>query len=447
MMNLIFMPNAVGGHLGGWRHPDAWGDTVCNLGQIVEATRTAERGLFDAAFLADGNAVREMHRPALFSANSPSARPAGFEPTTLLSAVAMKTEGIGLVATSTTTYDEPYMVARRFGSLDLLSGGRAGWNVVTSSYAGDSRNFGREEHVARDLRYERAEEFVEVVKGLWDSWAQDAFPQNKETGHYLDPLKVRTLNHRGKHFAVQGPLNVPRTPQGHPVIFMAGQSGPGRELAAKHADALFAAGDSRESCQEAYADIKGRMTKYGRAPEHLRFIPGVSVFVGRSAAEADELYRELQELISPELGAHYLSRMLGLDVTGLPLDGPVPDVPDELVGGTSLRTYIIGMARREGLTIRQTYERVLPSLGHPVFKGTAADVADQMEDWFRGGACDGFMVSAPVMPRSLVAFVDLVVPELQRRGLYRMRYGRTLRETMGLPIPAAPDFAQMKAAE
>ena len=445
MMNLVFMPNAGGGHLGGWRHPDAWGDTVANLDHITAATRTAERGLFDTIFFADGNAVRDMDHPVLFAANSPSARPAGFEPVTLLSALAMLTAHIGLVATSTTTYDEPYMVARRFASLDLLSGGRAGWNLVTTSYAGDSKNFGREDHVPRDERYGRAAEFIEVVKGLWDSWEVDAFPQDKASGRFLDPDKVRTLNHRGEHFTVKGPLNVPRTPQGHPVVFMAGQSGPGRELAARHADALFAAGDSKASCQEAYADIKGRMAKYGRRPEHLRIIPGISVFVAPTSSEAEELFEELQGLISPALGVHYLSKMVMKDLSGLPLDGPMPPLPAEQVGGTSLRTYIVGMAEREALTIRQTYQRVLPSLGHPVVKGTPAQVADEMEDWYRGGACDGFMISAPVMPRSLDAFVDLVVPELQRRELYRTAYGRTLRETMGLPMPARAGRAAQAA--
>jgi FMN-dependent oxidoreductase (nitrilotriacetate monooxygenase family) len=447
MINLVFMPNAGGGHLGGWRHPDAWTDTVANLDHIVEATRIAESGCFDTIFFADGNAVRDMHHPALFAANSPSARPAGFEPTTLLAAIAMQTRHIGLVATSTTTYDEPYMVARRFASLDLLSQGRAGWNLVTTSYAGDSKNFGRADHMQRDERYERAAEFIEVVKGLWDSWSPDAFPQDKATGQFLDPAKVRMLNHHGKHFDVQGPLNVPRTPQGYPVVFMAGQSGPGRELAAQHADALFAAGDSKESCQEAYADIKSRMAKYGRKPEHLRFIPGISVFVGRTAAEADALFAELQALISPELGVHYLSKMVNRDLSGFPLDGPMPEMPPEQVGGTSLRTYIILMAQREDLTIRQTYERVLPSLGHPVFKGDPVQVADQMEEWIRDSACDGFMISAPYMPHCLKAFVELVVPELQRRGLHRTAYGAKLRETMGLPMPALPDFSSAQAAE
>ncbi|RVT98632.1 LLM class flavin-dependent oxidoreductase [Rhodovarius crocodyli] len=438
MMNLIMMPNATGAHLGGWRHPDAWTDTVMNLGHVVEAAQIAERGKFDAVFLADGNAVREMDKPALFAANFPSARPAGFEPATVLSAVAMKTEKIGLVATTTTSYDEPYSVARRFASIDHISNGRAGWNVVTSQYAGDALNYSRDENFGRDERYDRAEEFVEVVKGLWDSWDEDAFPQDKATGQYLDPGKVHTLNHKGTHFSVKGPLNIARPPQGHPLIFMAGQSDRGRELAAKQADAMFGAGDSMESCQRAYADIKSRMAKYGRAPDELRFIPGISIFVGRTEKEADDFYRELQDLISPTLGVHYLSKIVDRDLTQFDLDEELPEVPATVKSGTSLRTYVIEMARREKLTIRQTYQRVVPALGSPVVKGTPAQVADKLEEWYRGKACDGFMISNPVMPRALLNFVGMVVPELQKRGLFRKDYeGDTLRQRMGLPTPAS----------
>lgn len=439
MMNLIMMPNATGAHLGGWRHPDAWSDIVMNLGHVVEATQIAERGKFDAVFLADGNAVREMDKPALFAANFPSARPAGFEPVTVLSAVAMATKSIGLVATCTTSYDEPYSVARRFASLDHVSAGRAGWNVVTSQYAGDALNFGRAENFGRDERYERAEEFVEVVKGLWDSWDEDAFPEDKASGRYLDPSKVHVLNHVGRHFSVKGPLNVARPPQGHPVVFMAGQSDRGKELAARHADAMFGAGDSMESCQKAYADIKARMLKYGRAPEALRFLPSVVTYCGETEAEAERLFEELQALISPDLGVHYLSKLVDKDLSGCNLDAPLPDLPEKVASGTSLRTYLIEGARRNNLTIRQTYQRALSSMGSPVVKGTPEQIADELERWYRGKACDGFMISNPVMPRSISSFVDMVVPELQKRGLFRNEYeGTTMRERMGLPTPPNP---------
>jgi alkanesulfonate monooxygenase len=435
MMKIACIPNLVGGHLGGWRHKDAFDKPVMNLEAFVEMSQIAERGKLDAVFLADGNGVRDMNMPALFAANHPSARPSFFEPTTLLSAVSMVTKKIGVVATATSTYDEPYMVARRFASMDHISKGRAGWNLVTASNAGDALNFGRAEHMAREDRYARAQEFYEVVAKLWDSWAPDAFPQDKATGQYLDPARVRPIDHKGTYFTVKGPLNISQTPQGRPVVFMAGQSEPGMELAARYADALFGAGTTKQDCIDAYAGIKGRMARYGRSPDDLKILPGVSVFVGRTSAEAEELYEELQSLISPALGVHYLSKMLVHDLDGLPLDGPLPtDLPEETLGGSSLRRYILDMAKRDKLTLRETYQRTLPALGGPVFKGSATQVADEMEDWWRSKAGDGFTIMAPVQPRGLVDFVDLVVPELQRRGIFRKEYETTtLRGHLGLP--------------
>ncbi len=448
MMHLACIPNLVGGHLGGWRHKDAFDSPVMNLEAFIEMSQIAERGKFDCVFLADGNGVRDMDRPALFAANHPSARPSFFEPTTLLSAVSMVTKHVGVVATATSTYDEPWMVARRFASMDHISKGRAGWNLVTASNAGDALNFGRSEHMGREDRYARAQEFYEVVAALWDSWADDAFPQDKESGQYLDPTRVRPIDHSGPHFTVKGPLNISRTPQGRPIVFMAGQSAPGMELAARYADALFGAGTTKQDCIDAYADIKGRMARYGRAPDMLKILPGVSVFTGRSAAEAEDLYLELQSLISPALGVHYLSKMLVHDLETLPLDGPLPfdDLAEETLGGSSLRRYIIDMARRDGLTLRETYQRTLPALGGPVFKGSPTQVADEMEDWWRSKAGDGFTIMAPVQPRGLSDFVDLVVPELQRRGIFRKEYETTtLRGHLGLP--EAPSQWQGEPAE
>jgi FMN-dependent oxidoreductase (nitrilotriacetate monooxygenase family) len=437
MMHLATIPNMVGGHLGGWRHPDAFDNSVMNLQAIVEMARTAERGKFDAIFLADGNGVREMERPALFAANFPSARPAMFEPTTVLSAIAMVTSRVGLVATATSTFDEPWMVARRFSSMDHISQGRAGWNLVTASNPGDALNFSRAE-VGREDRYARAEEFYEVVTALWDSWAPDAFPQDKATGQYLDPARVAPIDHSGTYFKVKGPLSLPPTLQGRPVVFMAGQSDLGMELAAKYADALFGAGSTKDDCVRAYADIKGRMAQYGRDPDALKILPGVTIFVGPTNAEAEAVYEELQSLISPTLGVHYLSKQLTCDLTGCDIDGPVPaDIPTEVVGGSSLRRYMLDMIRREGLTVRQAYERLLPAIGGPMFKGSPAAVADVMEDWWRAKACDGFTILAPVQPRGLNDVVDFLVPELQRRGVFRTDYETaTLRGHLGLP--AAP---------
>jgi N-acetyl-S-(2-succino)cysteine monooxygenase len=447
MMNLMTGLLGLGGHLGGWRHHDAWTDNVMNLDHAIETARTAERGKFDLLFLADGNAVRQMDKPALFAANSPSDRPAVFEPVTLLAVIAQYTGHIGLLATATTTYDEPYLVARRFASLDHLSKGRACWNIVTTSYPDDALNFSRTEHVARAPRYERAREFVQIAKGLWDSWADDAFIQDQATGRFLDPSRVHVLNHKGKHFQVKGPLNVARCPQGYPLLFSAGQSEEGRELAAQHADCLFAVTNTKAAGQTFYADIKGRLGKYGRDPDSLRILPGAAAFVGRTAAEADELYEELQSLIAPELGVPYLSKLVEMDLTQYPIDGKLPDLSAEVPGIASFRKAIAEMAARDDLTIRQTYERVLPSMGHVVFKGDPKQVADQMEDWYTSKACDGFNITMPVMPRSLNDFVDLVIPELQRRGLFRKEYeGKTLREVMGLPVPVNPNFPEIKRA-
>lgn len=438
-MILGFTGGALGGHLAGWRHPDSFPTTSMQLQCMIEMAQIAESGGIDMMFLADGNGVRQMDKPALFSANSPSDRPAVFEPVTLFAAVAQHTKHIGLVATATTSYEEPFMIARKFASLDHLSAGRAGWNLVTTQYIEDAKNFGREEHMGRIERYERAQESLDVVRALWDSWATDAFVQNKATGQYLDPSRVRLTNHRGKHFGVKGPLNVARTPQGQPVIFMAGQSEAGRELAAYGGEGLFATGSDKAEAQREYAAIKGRMPKYGRPPEALRILPALSVFVGRTRADADALYEQLQSLISPALAVSYLSKVVGFDLAGVSIDAPMPQAPGENIGGTAIGRSVLDMAAREGLTVRRTYERILPSMGGNMVKGTAADVADVMEDWYASKACDGFMLSMPVEPRSLRDFVELVVPELRRRGLRPPHYkGATLRENMGLAHPADP---------
>jgi len=435
-MTLMTSLIGIGSHLAGWRHPDAWSDTCMNFDQAIRIAQLAEQGKFDTLFLADGNAVRQMDKPELFASNSRSDRPAVFEPLTLLAALSQHTRHIGLFGTATTTYDEPYLLARRFASLDHLSKGRACWNIVTGSYAGDSVNFGRAQHVPRDERYERAREFVEICKGLWDSWAEDAFIEDKATGRYLDPGKVQRLDHVGKHFSVQGPLNVARPIQGWPVLFTAGQSEPGRELAAEIAEGIFSVATNKQEAQDFYVDVKGRMAKYGRQPDDLRIVPAVSLYIGRTEAEADALYAELQALIRPSLGVEYLSKICAEDLTRHPVDGPMPDLSAEVPGVASYREAIAEMAKREKLTIRQTYERVAPNIGHVAFKGTPMQIADQMEDWFRDRACDGFNLDMPVLPRCLEDFVALVVPELQRRGIHRTEYpGTTLRETMGLPRP------------
>jgi len=445
MMNLLVSGGAIGGHLAGWRHPDSFSSTAMQLDCMVEIATLAEQGGLDAMFLADGNAVRQMDKPALFAANSPSDRPAVFEPVTLFAALSQHTRHLGFVATATTSYEEPFAIARKFASLDHLSGGRAAWNLVTTQYVEDSKNFGREQHFGREERYERARESLDVVRSLWDSWAADAFVQDKSTGQYLDPSRVRLTSHRGTHFAVKGPLNVGRSPQGQPVVFMAGQSEAGKELAAYGADALFGAASGKEEARREYADIKGRMAKYGRDPASLRILPGLAVYVGRTAAEADALFDELQALIPPALAVTYLSKIIGMDVTQAPLDGPLPTGSQgQALGGTAIGRSVLDMAAREGLTVRQSYERILPSMSGNMVKGTPSQVADELEDWYCSEACDGFVLSMPVEPRSLRDFVELIVPELRRRGVRPPSYqGRTLRENLGLTHPADPFSASL----
>jgi len=438
-MMLVTNVYPVGGHLAGWRDPSSFPRVAMNLDAMIEIARLAERGKFHSLFLADGNAVRQMDRPAFFEAVSPTDRPASFEPTTAMAAIAQHTEHIGLFVTATTTYEPPYLLARRLCSLDHISKGRAIWNVVTTSFPGDAVNFGDEPFPERNARYAKGVEFVEVVKALWDSWAEDAFPQDKTTGQFLDSTRVRTIDHQGEYFSVQGPLNIARSPQGHPVLFMAGQSEPGREFAAKHAECLFASANTIEQCREVAEDIRSRMPKYGRRPEDIRIIPGIRVNVAESREEALALNQRLADLVSPALGLDYLSAYLHEDLTGCDIDGPLPEPAGQAQGVTSIRDQLYAQAAQEGWTIRETYTHLIAGGGdREPFTGTATEVADQMQEWFESGACDGFMVSTPTLPAGLERFVDLVVPELQRRGIYHEDYrGGTLRDELNLPIPAS----------
>ena len=360
----------------------------------------------------------------------------------MLSALAPLTERIGLVATATTTFDEPYLLARRFASLDHISNGRAGWNVVTTGYEGDALNFSRSAHVAKDVRYERARECVEVVRGLWDSWAEDAFPQDRKSGRYLDADKVHVLDHAGKHFQVKGPLNVARSPQGRPVIFHAGQSEAGLELAAAYADCVFITANSKERARELSSGIRDRAAKYGRPPESLKILNGATIYPGRSRAEAEELVAELGNLMPTDILIGNLSKLLATDMSQYDADGPMPVLAEDIVGTSASRKSINDLIRREPLTVREVAQRYSMSPSSQTFVGSATDIADQMEDWYRSGASDGFLVSPAVMPGSLALFVEEVVPELQRRNLFRRDYpGKTLRDIIGVPTPLNPHFA------
>ncbi|MCX4825383.1 LLM class flavin-dependent oxidoreductase [Streptomyces sp. NBC_01142] len=424
-----FLMNA-GHHDAAWRHPRTQPERITDLAYFQELARTAERGRLDSLFLADGVALWGNARHNAVG---------GFEPLTLLSALAVATEHIGLIATVSTTFNEPFHVARKFASLDHLSGGRAGWNIVTSGNVAEARNFGLEEHLEHGLRYERAAEFLDVTKELWDSWRDDAPVIDRERGVYTEVDAVRPIGHRGKHFRVDGPLNVQRSPQGHPLLVQAGSSEDGKEFAARYAEAVFTAQQTLADGQTFYKDLKSRLAKYGREADQLKILPGICPVIGGTEAEALALEEELTGLQVPEYGLQQLSGMLGTDLGGLPLDGPLPELPEEqdINGNKSRFTLVAELARREQLTIRQLIAKLGGGRGHRVFAGTPEQIADQLEEWFTQGAADGFNIMPPYLPGGLEDFVDQVVPLLQNRGLFRTEYsGRTLRDHYGLERPA-----------
>ncbi len=418
-----------GHHMAAWRHPDAY-PAGFSIDSYVSAAQTAERGCFDMLFVAD-----------VFSLTASGDRQDSFrfEPLTLLSALAMTTKSIGLAATATTSFNEPYNVARKFASLDHLSKGRAGWNIVTSSSTLEAYNFGREAHRDHAARYKKAHEFVQVVRGLWNSWDDDAVIIDKENGVFFDAAKMRMLNHEGVEFSVRGPLTIPRCPQGHPVLVQAGSSEDGKTLAAEFAEIIFTIQRDLASAQAFYADIKSRVAAFGRAPEHALVMPGVMPIVAATRQEARDKYEQLQALIHPVAGLTGLSRTLETDLSGVDVDGPLPPIEVSKLS-QSRAVGMVETARRENLTVRQVYERLLVSKGHRQLIGSPSDVADSLQEWFEQGGADGYNIMPSVMPGGLVDFVDLVVPELQRRGLFRKAYaGAMLRDHLGLPRPA-PGF-------
>lgn len=425
---------STGHHVAAWRHPEAQADAGQNIVHYRQIAQTAERAKFDMIFLADQLAVR---RDGDDESLTRDGKFAFFEPIMLLSALSAVTERIGLVATATTTYNEPYHIARRFASLDHLSNGRAGWNVVTSETEIEAKNFSLEHHMEHGLRYERAREFLEVVTGLWDSWDDDAFIRDKESGISFHLEKLHVLNHKGKYFSVRGPLNIARPPQGYPVIVQAGASEEGRDFAASIAEVIFTAQRTLEEAQAFYKDIKGRMSSYGRSPEHLKILPGVFPVVGRTEAEAREKYDQLQKLIHPKVGLALLSRHVGgFDLSAYPLDGPLPELPETNETRSRLK-LVAALAARDNLTIRQTYQAIAGARGHWTILGTAQQIADHLENWFANDAADGFNIMPPYLPGGLDDFVEHVIPLLQRRGRFRTDYeGQTLRENLGLPRPA-----------
>lgn len=421
----------VGHHEAAWRLPESDVSGGTGLDHNVRLARIAERGTFDSIFLADHPAVFPVHR-----------RPTSvLDPTVLLAAVAASTERIGLIATASTSYNSPYNLARRFASLDHVSGGRAGWNIVTTEVPDAARNFGLDEHPNHADRYRRAAEFVDVALKLWDSWGDDAILADKERGVWADPERVHPAAHRGEFFSVAGALNVSRSPQGWPLLVQAGASEAGRSFATRYAEAVFTAQQSIDDARAFYTDLKRRASGLGRDPEGIKVLPGLVPIIGATEADAEARSRLFDEHINPELGREELARILRLPLEDLPLDRQLPaDLPeeDEIEGNRSRYTLIVELARRERLTVRELVRRLGGGRGHRTFHGTPEQVADTIEEWFSSGAADGFNVMPPALPGDLTTFVDEVIPILRRRSLFRTEYtGRTLREHYGLDRPAA----------
>lgn len=432
-LNAFILP--TGHHIAAWRRADVPEHANHDFDEYLRVARAAEAAKFDAVFVSDSVAVNAANSGSGLEELALTARGTRLEPFTLLAALAAVTERIGLIATVSTTYNEPYHLARKFASLDWISRGRAGWNLVTSSAPAEALNFNQSELPDHGERYRRAEEFLDVAQGLWDSWEDDAFVRDKASGQFFDPARLHVLDHQGEHYRVRGPLNVARSPQGYPVLVQAGSSEPGREIAARSAEAIFTAHQSLESAQAFYADVKGRLAKYGRAPEELKILPGIFPVVGRSEAEAQAKYRELQELIDPRVGVNLLSALIGSDLSGFDVDGPLPELA-ATNQNKSRQALLLELAHRENLTIRELYLRIAGARGHWTVVGTPVQIADQIQSWFEQGAADGFNVLAPWLPGGLEEFIERVVPELRRRGLFREEYsGSTLREHLGLARP------------
>lgn len=418
-------------HTGAWRYPGAIPDANFNFPALKRFIQKLEQGKFDAFFMADHLAVLNMPINALKRSHTVTS----FEPFTLLSALASVTEHIGLVATASTTYDAPYHVARRFASLDHISGGRAGWNIVTTANPDAALNFGLTEEIEHDERYVRAREFYDVVTGLWDSFADDAFVRDVEAGIYFDPNRMHVLDHQGKYFSVRGPLNIARPVQGWPVIVQAGSSEAGRQLAAETAEVVFSGVSSLEAGKALFSDIKGRARSIGRDPDSIKILPGVLVVVGETIEAAQAKRQHLDSLVHYDSGISSLNIALGYDVSSFDPDGPLPEIP-ETNGSHTGRDRVIALAQRDHLTIRQLAQRI-GSYGGLIMVGTPQTIADEMEQWLREEGSDGFNVMFPFLPEGLDEFVDRVIPLLQQRGIFRQNYeGKTLRDHLGLAHPA-----------
>ena len=418
----------LGYHDAAWRHPEVDPDAASSYQHFLHCARRAEEGKFDMVFFADGIGVRANDEPP--GSLSHSNRNVELEPLTLLSAIAPMTRHIGLVTTASTTYNEPYHIARQFASLDHISGGRAGWNIVTSWSQQEAWNFSRDAHLDYDTRYDRAKEFVDVVTGLWDSWEPDAFVHDKATGQFYDPAKLHVLNHKGPHFQVRGPLSAKSTPQGRPILVQAGAAEQGQQIAASNADVVYSSALELGAAQAYYAGLKQRTTEAGRDPDHLKIMPALVAIVGRTRQEAQDKLDQLQALIDPLIGLAQIYVQMG-DLSGYPLDGPVPEPVNAPVRSLAYKWW--EKAKAQNMTIR---EFCVEHAGGGGFRlvGTAADIADGIEEWTEQGGADGFNLTPTHLPHGIDEFVEHVVPELQRRGMFRREYeGTTLRENLGLP--------------
>ena len=428
MMRLGAFLAGTGSNMASWRHPDAVPDAAINLDYYKQLTRRAEEAKLDFVFFGDGLYISEKSHPNFLNR---------FEPLTLLAALAMDTKQIGLAATLSTSYSEPFTVARQFASIDHISEGRAGWNIVTSPLEGSALNYSKAEHPQHDLRYRMAAEYLEVTKGLWDSWEDDAFVRNKETGQFIDPHKLHRVNHKGEFFSVQGPLTISRSKQGRPILIQAGSSEAGKEFASQVADAVFAGQATIEDAQEFYQDVKGRAVKHGRRSEEILMLPGCNPIVGATPEEAEAKYQEISNLVVIDDALNYLGRYFNdIDFTQYDLDEQFPDLGDLARNGWESATdRIKKVSREEGLTLRQMALR--STTPKSPFIGTPEQVADTMQAWFEAGAADGFMMNASVLPQGFNDFVDLVLPVLKDRGLFRTEYEHdTLRGNLGLAKPA-----------
>ncbi|TNJ66994.1 LLM class flavin-dependent oxidoreductase [Paenibacillus hemerocallicola] len=430
----VFLDGA-GHYSSAWRHPASPTDRFFQLDYYKQLASTAERGKFDMVFFSDRYGIPDRYGDH-FRATVRSLHSAHLDPFTLIAALAGVTEKVGLAATVSTSFSEPFHVARQFASLDWLSGGRTAWNIVTSTSDNEARNFGEDHIPDHDVRYERAKEYVTVANGLWDSWEADAFVFDKEAGIYANADKIRYLHHRGRHFAVRGPLDVPRSPQGRPVLVQAGSSDTGRDFAAHAAEVIFTAQPSLEGARTFYADMKTRAAAYDRSADSIKVMPGLMPIVGETEAEARDTEALLAEYADPIAGLAILSDQINYDLSVHPLDGPVPELHD-VTGMQSRLKLIAKLVKSDALTLRQLGKFYGGSRLHRKVVGSPTQIADFMQDWFAAGACDGFNLMPPYLPDGLDKFVELVVPELQNRGLIRTEYeGCTLREHLGLPWPA-----------